>query len=64
MSNLPLGAEFDDSAPWLDNNARICYKCGESMEEFDSGTTKRIKWINWICLECGNTYNEEPDYDY
>jgi len=63
IDNLPLGADFDTSAPW-NNEDNYCDECGsDQLEITDSGSYKGIVWREYTCLECGNVISEEPDYD-
>jgi hypothetical protein len=38
-----------------------CKSC--NLEVTDSGKFKGISWVSYICLDCGNTDSNEPDYD-
>ncbi|MDA3856286.1 MAG: hypothetical protein PF569_08565 [Candidatus Woesearchaeota archaeon] len=63
MSNLPLGAEFDSSAPWNEKE-EYCSTCGSNKLKIDdTGIFKNIKWINYKCIKCGLIINNEPNYD-
>ncbi len=62
-SNLPLGAEYDPNAPWLQEDAETCPECGAEMEVTDSGRYRRVNWDNYKCPECGREVINEPDPD-
>ena len=51
----------------MSDPSEINYTCGncgsEELEIIDSGKFKGISWVSYICLECGNEDNTEPDYD-
>lgn len=70
MSNLPLGAENDTSAPFNETSTGLdenCKDCDVPMEYHDSGTIKvcgrAIDWLAFICPECGYIDSNEPDID-
>ena len=62
ISNYPLGAENDKSAPFnrKEFNVPETCECGGKLEYFDSGYVKvngrSIEWVNVKCVECDEIY--------
>lgn len=68
MSNLPLGAEYDQNAPFNEKSCDIsneCPICEGSMEYHDSGSirvyNRIVEWIALKCNDCGHIESNEPD---
>jgi len=57
-SNLPIGAEYDSRAPWLDGDGKTCPVCGAEMHGVSYKHT-----TYYDCPDCGYTEDDEPEYE-